>query len=138
MNIFLDIDGVILANDKNGAKYVHEFLQHITSKYPDNTYWLTTHVHGNAETAVERLKLVLEPRTIDLLHNIKATDWDIAKTEAIDFSQPFLWFDDDLYPDEREDLVKHNALSSWIEVDLAKNENHLKVLSDKWLLPTVD
>jgi hypothetical protein len=27
MNIYLDIDGVILANDKNGANYVHEFLE---------------------------------------------------------------------------------------------------------------
>lgn len=26
-NIYLDIDGVILANDLNGANYVHDFLQ---------------------------------------------------------------------------------------------------------------
>ncbi len=128
MNIYLDIDGVILANDKNGANYVHEFLEHITTKYPDNTYWLTTHCQGNPQTAVERLREVLKPETIGLLSNIKPTRWDTAKTEAIDFTKPFLWFDDDLYDDEREDLIKHNALSSWIEVDLSKNDDSLKDL----------
>ena len=128
MNIYLDIDGVILANDLNGANYVHEFLKHITDTYPDSTYWLTTHCQGNAQTAVDRLRSVLKPETIELLHQIKPTKWSVAKTEAIDFTKPFLWFDDDLYPEEREDLEKHNALASWIEVDLSDNENQLKEL----------
>lgn len=128
MNIYLDIDGVILANDKNGANYVHEFLEHITTKYPDSTYWLTTHCQGNAQTAVERLREVLKPETIELLSNIKPTRWDTAKTEAIDFTKPFLWFDDDLYDEERIDLEKYGVISGWIEVDLSKNENHLKEL----------
>lgn len=128
MNIYLDIDGVILANDKNGANHVHEFLEYITSQYPDSTYWLTTHCQGNAQTAIERLKMVLKPETIDLLHKIRPTRWNIAKTEAIDFSKPFRWFDDDLFPEEREELEKNNVLSSWIEVDLTKNENQLKDL----------
>lgn len=74
---------------------------------------------------------VLKPETIDLLHSIKPTRWDVAKTEAIDFSKPFLWFDDDLFEEEREELERHNALSSWIEVDLSKNENQLQELTEE-------
>ena len=38
MNIYLDIDGVLLVNDNNLANHAHEFLEYITSRYP--TYWL--------------------------------------------------------------------------------------------------
>lgn len=44
MNIYLDIDGVILANDKQPALHAKEFLKYITDNYP--TYWLTTHCKG--------------------------------------------------------------------------------------------
>jgi hypothetical protein len=121
--VYLDIDGVLLANDLNAAKHVHEFLEKVTGNY--DTYWLTTHCQGDASTAYDRLSLVLEPRTMELLNNIKATKWEVAKTEAIDFKHPFLWFDDDLYDDEKEELLKHDALESWIEVDLAKDEDYL-------------
>ena len=126
MNIYLDIDGVLLANDKQAANHAHEFLEFIVSKYP--TYWLTTHCHGDASTAVERLALIFPPETIELCKKILPTDWDIAKTEGIDFSQDFLWFDDDLFPDEKADLLKNKALDKWIEVYLYKDPNHLKLL----------
>ena len=75
---------------------------------------------------------MLPPETLKLLAAIKPTDWSITKTEAIDFTKPFLWFDDDLFPEEREALLAHNALDSWIEVDLAKNENQLKGLVENF------
>ncbi len=40
------------------------------------------------------------------------------KTEAIDFTEPFLWFDDDCFTGEKIDLQEHGALNSWIEIDL--------------------
>ena len=55
------------------------------------------------------------------MKKIKPTSWQTAKTRAIDFSKPFLWFDDDLFYEEKETLKKHSALDNWIEVDLAKN-----------------
>jgi hypothetical protein len=54
------------------------------------------------------------------------TNWKINKTEAIDFSQPFLWFDDDLFEEEKNELIHHNVLENWIEVDLRKDANHLQ------------
>ncbi len=122
MNVYLDIDGVLLANDLNASKHVYEFLK-VATQNP--TFWLTTHCKGDSMTAIRRLSLVFTPEMMDLIKDIKPTNWDRAKTEAIDFSQPFLWFDDDLFDDERADLVKHNVLDNWIEVDLAKNPNQL-------------
>lgn len=123
MRIYLDIDGVLLANDFNPANHVHEFLKRVVDG--NDVYWLTTHCQGDASTAIERLSLVLDPDTLALLQNVKPTRWDTAKTEAIDFSQPFVWFDDDLFDDERKELVKRGVLDNWIEVDLSKDENQL-------------
>jgi hypothetical protein len=125
MNVYLDIDGLLLANDYNAANHVHEFLQLVISRYPNSTYWLTTHCKGDPTTAVERLRRVFEPKTMKLIYDIKPTNWEVAKTEAIDFSQPFLWFDDDLYDDERQALIEHGVLDNWIGVDLAKDPDQL-------------
>jgi hypothetical protein len=125
-NIYLDIDGVLLANENNAAEGADAFLRHVIENH--DTYWLTTHCHGDASVPVKRFGHLFEPATGKLLPKIKATDWQDAKTEAIDFSKPFLWFDDDLYPDERLALLQHGAVDSWIEVDLAKNPQQLKQL----------
>jgi hypothetical protein len=124
MNIYLDIDGVLLANDLNAANHVHKFLEKVREKSSD-VYWLTTHCNGDASTAVKRLSLVFEPQTMELINDFKPTAWETAKTRAIDFSKPFLWFDDDLFYEEKVELERHNALDNWIGVDLAKNPNQL-------------
>jgi len=49
----------------------------------------------------------------------------MLKTEAIDFSKPFLWFDDDVFEEEKKILKLNNCFDSWVEVDLGKNENQL-------------
>lgn len=137
MNIYLDIDGVLLANENYAALYAKEFLFRVLEKYPDTTYWLTTHCQGNAETPIEHVGHLFDAETRALMRKIKPTKWSIAKTEAIDFSQPFLWFDDDLYPEEREDLLKHRVLDNWIEVDLGKNVNQLRNFIESFPLPVL-
>lgn len=132
MNIYLDIDGVLLANELNSALGADDFLQAVLKKYPDNTYWLTTHCWEGKNRAVEVLTPYLKPETVKLISKIKPTEWAEAKTDAIDFSQPFLWFDDDLYPEEKEILIKNNTLSSWVEIDLMKQPNQLEDLTDKY------
>lgn len=123
MNIYLDIDGVILANDKRIANYAHEFIEHLVNKYP--VYWLTTHCRGDASYTVNHLKMFFNSETMKLIERILPTNWDILKTDAIDFSKPFLWFDDDLFGGEKEILKQHNCLDSWMEIDLNKDENQL-------------
>lgn len=126
MNIYLDIDGVLLANDRQPAKYAKEFLQKVLKEYPENTYWLTTHcMTGDATEPIRNVGKYFDKETILLFAMIKPTSWKKAKTEAIDLLQPFLWFDDDLYPDEETVLREHGLTDNWIGVDLAKNESQL-------------
>ncbi len=128
MNIYLDIDGVLLADRATPAKHADEFLQAVLAKYPDNTNWLTTHVWNGENVVSQSLAPFLKPETQALLNKIKPTEWGEYKTDGIDFSQPFLWFDDDLFDGEREALELHDALACKIEVDLYRNPEQLKAL----------
>lgn len=123
--IYLDIDGVILANEEYASNYANEFLQYIIANYP--VTWLTTHCMDNdPETAVSRLKSLLEPKTVAMLSKIRGSTWSSWKTEAIDFTKPFLWFDDDCYPEEQVVLNQYGVLENWIEIDLYKDVDQLQ------------
>ena len=124
MKIYLDIDGVILASDQKIANYSKDFIKHIVKNH--EVYWLTTHCRGNALSTIDFLKEFFDQDTIKYIEKIKETYWEVNKTEAIDFSKPFLWFDDDLFEEEREVLTKNNCLNSWVEINLYKDENQLK------------
>ncbi len=125
MNIYLDIDGVLLANSKQAAAYADEFLALIIKRWPDTTYWLTTHRWRGQNTVLEVLEPVLKPKTVQLLKHIKPASWQEMKTEGISFKQPFLWFDDDLVPEERETLRHYGALDCLRMIDLKKDPYQL-------------
>lgn len=135
MDIYLDIDGVLLANDLHAANYSSDFLKYILTKYPDTTYWLTTHCQGDPNVPIQHIGHLFDEETVELMKKIKPTTWDLAKTRAINFDRPFLWFDDDLFYEEKQTLLKHNALDSWIEVDLAKDPDHLSKILTSFPLP---
>lgn len=125
MNIYFDIDGVLIARGWEPASHVKEFLTYFIERYP--TYWLTTHCKGDANRAVTYLESCIKDKEIlELVKKIKSTNWSYSKTEAINFSQPFIWFDDQVFEFEKEQLEKNNSLKSWIKVDLRENPNHLK------------
>lgn len=132
-NIYLDIDGVLLANEANPAKYADEFIKRVVSSFP--TYWLTTHCRQGENYTLSLLSRFFSKATMEYLRLIKPTEWNTNKTEGIDFSVPFLWFDDDLYEGEREDLEKHNVLDNWIEVNLSKDEEALGKFLSSFPLP---
>ena len=135
MNIYLDIDGVLVANEQSAANYANEFLRYVLEKFPNNTYWLTTHCQGDASVPIEHVGHLFEPDVVELMKRIKPTSWDSAKTRAIDFNDKFLWFDDDLFYEEKEELMKHNALDNWIQVDLHKNPNQLLNFINSFPIP---
>ena len=126
MNIYLDVDGVLLVNESNAAEHADILLQTVLNKYPESTYWLTTHCWNGENRAVKVLAPHLKPETISLLGKVKPTTWKEMKTEGIDFSEPFLWLDDDLWPEEEAALKENQALDNFIMVDLYKNPNQLK------------
>ena len=124
--LFLDIDGVLLANEENPANFAPEFIEYVLTRYPNSTYWLTTHCNGDASVPIKHIGHLFDNKTVELMRKIKPTAWDMAnKTTGIDFSQPFLWFDDDLFYEEKQVLLQHNAIDNWIEVNLAKDPNQL-------------
>ena len=126
MNIYLDIDGVLIKNDSTLANFAPEFIEYVLSKYPDSTYWLTTHCQGDASVPMRRLGQMFEPRIAELMLAIKPTSFDHAKTTGIDFSEPFLWFDDNVFDFEKDILRENNALDNLIDVDLLKKPDALQ------------
>ncbi len=134
-NIYLDIDGVLLANDLQAANYANEFLRKVLAEYPDTTYWLTTHCNGDASVPIAHVGHMFAPDVQQLMAQIKPTSWDVAKTRAIDFDKPFLWFDDDLFYEEKEELLAHGVLDNHIMVDLATNTDQLANFIQSFPLP---
>lgn len=129
-NIYLDIDGVLLINDKQAAPYADKFLQAILNKFSETTYWLTTHNWQGENRAKEVLAPHLQANAVKLLDNIKPSEWGELKTDAINFDEDFLWFDDDLWPDELGVLENNNASHRFVMVDLNKDPNQLKKLTE--------
>lgn len=138
MNIYLDIDGVLLANDQHPANHAPEFIKYVLTKYPDSTYWLTTHCQGDASVPIRHIGHLFDDETVQLMKAIKSTAWDLAKTRAIDFSQPFLWFDDDLFIEEERTLLEHGSQDNWIRVDLSKKPDQLGDFINSFPLPLAD
>ena len=135
-NTYLDIDGVLLANDLTPANYAKEFLSTVLERYPYSTYWLTTHCDGDANVPIQHIGHLFDAETVELMKKIKPTSWHTAKTRAINFDKPFLWFDDDLFYEEKEALAMHGVLDNWINVDLAKNPDQLADFVASFPLPT--
>lgn len=125
MNIYLDIDGVLLANTNNAANFANDFLELILTRWPDSTYWLTTHYWRGEDTTAQVLKPVLKPDVFKLLSHVKPTTWKELKTEGINFKQPFLWYDDDLMPDEKAVLEHFDALGCFRHINLDRDPNQL-------------
>jgi hypothetical protein len=137
MNVYLDIDGVLLANELYPAMHAAEFIKYVLTKCPDSTYWLTTHCQGDASRPVRDLADKFDTETVELIKKIKPTTWlDSAnKTDAIDFTKPFLWFDDDLFFKEKETLIKHGVLENWIEVNIQKDPDALGKFLNSFPIP---
>lgn len=134
-NIYLDIDGVLLVNDLYAADGAAEFIEYVLTRFPNTTYWLTTHCQGDASAPVRHIAHLFDEKTVELLKKIKPTSWETAKTRGIDFSKPFLWFDDDLFYEEKQTLLENGVFDNLIEVDLAKNYQQLRVFMQSFPTP---
>ena len=121
--LYLDIDGVLLTlKQTKPAIHSIEFIEFITGTF--DCYWLTTHCKGDANNAIRYLTSYFDLHTLQLLNQVKPTNWDTLKTEAIDFSHDFFLLEDYPFNTEKEVLVKHGRLEDLILVDL-NNTNEL-------------
>ena len=124
MNIYIDIDGVLLKESPlneagEPVPGVEKFLKQVTSKY--DCYWLTTHcMDGDLEHLLGYLKRKLPETCIPYIAKIRPTRWKLLKTEAIDFNQEFRWYDDYVMEAEIMVLRKNNCLDSLIMIKNCK------------------
>ena len=129
MNIYLDIDGVLI--NKKGEPFPHleEFIKHITNKY--DVYWLTTWCRdGNPERAIQKLNKFVEEK---YLKKIKPTSWNTWKTEAINWRENFSWIDDEIFPEERKALID-KGMENHLFLIHPNNDNHFQQLDKAWAL----
>lgn len=116
--LYLDIDGVLLTNqNQRAADGTIELIDFILPKF--DCYWLTTHCRENNSTnALRRLALYFPESVIEKLKQIKPTQWNTLKTEAIDFNSDFYWLDDYVLEAEKRGLERHKCLQNLLLVDL--------------------
>lgn len=118
MNIYLDIDGVILNKEGKQMTYLTEFLTYLFDKFPTSIYWLTTHCKdGKTDWLFKHLDGKLDPINVKFIMRVKPNKWETLKTEGIDFNKRFLWFDDNALIAEQKILELHNCPESWVKVD---------------------
>jgi hypothetical protein len=127
---YIEIDGVLLRTGKSGPELIPRFcrvLRFLRTNF--DCYWLTTHVRHGSGSAGASAKLAphLRKSRIDpaILDGIKPTEWETLKTEAIDFSRPFIWLDDDPLPTERRILQEKSCADSLVDIDWRKRATRL-------------
>jgi hypothetical protein len=132
LKVYIDIDGVLLRNGKNGPELIPRFcrvIRYLRANF--DCYWLTTHVRHGSGSAGARAKLApfLKKARInaEILDGIKPTEWETLKTEAIDFGRPFIWLDDDPLPTERRILQEKGCSDSLVDIDWHKRATRLTV-----------
>ncbi len=109
MNYYLDVDGTIINKDHQEASELNGFLKYLFNT--EEVYWLTTHCrYEDTSSVLSYIKPFLNPENYDLTKNIFPTIWNTLKTEAINFSQPFYWFDDYLLKVEKRILLEKRCL----------------------------
>lgn len=118
MNYYLDIDGTLLTKEGKQMPNLRGFLQMIFSMPNTRVYWLTTHCkNGDTDRVFRHISNAIEPDLLELLKQVKPTKWETLKTEAINFNEDFLWFDDWIMEAEKEVLRSHKCESKWIKVE---------------------
>lgn len=122
-NVYIDIDGVILTKGVIPALHLDKFLKYVLDKY--SVFWLTSRCHGDSKYTVAYLSQFFPAETVNLFKKIKPTNFQVDKTEAIDFNKRFFWLDNEIFESEKTTLIKYGKYDSWIEVNLIKNPNQL-------------
>jgi len=131
MNLFIDIDGVLLGKCPNTkqpiiANHATELLKVGLKKF--DCYWLTTHCKGSAETAVDYLRPYADDEFLSLIQQIRPTNFKTFKIEAL-FGD-FLWIDDQPTAYEFQFLDENNLLDCWLQVNTRQNINDLTTIME--------
>jgi len=138
MNLYLDIDGVLLGKeDPNSpeirlAHHAEEFLAFALAHF--DCFWLTTHCQGRSETVLQYLTPYGSETFLALAGKVKPTQFRVMKTEAL--TGDFLWLDDAPMQCELDWLFGQGWLDRWIRVDTRKRPEEILRAQrelEKWL-----
>lgn len=117
LNIYFDIDGVLLGT-KSPKKDIIKLLEYCLRKYPNSTYWLTTHCKSGENKTDFALRGEFPDSLVEQICNtFLPTDWEVLKTDAIDLDSDFVWFDDNLFESERNILEKYSVLDGFFKMN---------------------
>ena len=106
MDIYLDIDGT-LKGTAAPLKDVIAFIEYCLDNH--DVYWLTTHCKNGNNRTYEALDFLPGDVRIRAYGEIQETDWNVLKTDAIDFEYEFVWFDDTVMQAELDVLSENGA-----------------------------
>jgi hypothetical protein len=121
---YLDVDGTIITNDHQEAFELNSFLKYLVRT--GDVFWLTTHCrYADTSGVLIYLKPILSQENFLLASSFKPTTWNTLKTEVIDFTQPFIWFDDYLLEVEKKILKEKKCFENWIKMDLMENNQSI-------------
>ena len=140
MKLFLDIDGVLLGIDHEKshraalADHALVFLEFALAHF--EVYWLTTHCRGDAQPAIDHIirhtKLSDRERLLDLVSQIRVSDYETFKTDGLPTDEPFVWLDDAPTQSELQFLRERDWLDRWLWVDTREDPEDL-IRARTWL-----
>ncbi len=127
LNVYLDVDGV-LRGCASPVEDIEEFLWFCLQNC--YCYWLTSYCRGGANFAVQKIGGISQKLRFELEARVQPTDWHFSKSEAIDYSEPFVWFDDNAPMHMLAELKDYgaNASKNFYWVNSSDSESAKKML----------
>lgn len=138
MNIYIDIDGVLLTRRQEVPSYITEFITFLINNY--SCFWLTTHCRHGQNQSIQYLSKFLQKEEVNSLNEVKEVFWDDLKTDGINFNEDFIWLEDCPFEAEKKVLKQNGKLSSLIKVNLDRAdelklvEKQIKFREQSWKL----
>lgn len=114
MNVYLDIDGT-LKDTAAPMKDVIAFMEYCLNNH--NVFWLTTHCKNGVNRTYDALDFLPADLRERAYREIGETDWNVLKTDAIDFEYVFVWFDDTVMQAELDVLSENDADLGFFKIE---------------------
>jgi hypothetical protein len=129
LNLYLDIDGVILGKNEKGEEALIPNLNEllIYTREHFHCFWLSTHGRHGLVGIMNYLRPYSKNLDPHLASHITALRWNTLKTESIDYENPFIWVDDRPLAYELDFLKKMGCLHNWLHVDTYDDYNSFTV-----------
>lgn len=132
MRLYLDIDGTLIHEDlgERWGQPAEGLATFLEATEPFAVSWLTTHcMDGDPTRAQKIVKQHLPSDVHYLIDRIEPTRWQTYKTEALDPTEPFIWFDNDIMDVEWDILSGLPEDRRAVEVDLVRDPRQLIALT---------